>query len=105
MNDEYGDPETDVDAAILDNTLRELFSDISPESPLPAADAIAAIREAIDVGWQDGSPPPAEELDTEHSDDVFDPSDLSDHWSDTSVEDSHFDFTHDHRGDTDHDAG
>ncbi len=111
MNDEYGEPETDVDAAILDETLREMFNDISPESPLPAADAIAAIREAIDEGWPDGSPPPAEELDAEHSGDSFDPldhsdpSDLSDHWFDTPVGDSHFDSTHDHGGDFDHDAG
>ena len=57
MNDEYGDPETDVDAAILDDTLRELLNDISPAGPLPDADAIAQIREAIDVGWPGGSPP------------------------------------------------
>lgn len=91
MNDEYGDPETDVDAAILDDTLRELLNDISPAGPLPDADAIAQIREAIDVGWPGGSPPAAEELITDHTDDAFEPFDHSDDWSDNPVEDSHFD--------------
>lgn len=108
MNDEYGDPEADVDAAILDDALRELLNDIAPENPLPPADTISAIRDAIDKGWPDGSPPSAEDLPSEYSADVVDPTDdfgLSDHWSDTSVEHGHHDFTHDGGGDQDHDAG
>ncbi|MFZ0714241.1 hypothetical protein [Mycobacterium sp.] len=61
----YGDPETDPDAALLDDELRDLLTDFPAAgqsgNDLPAA-ALSEISDAVRTAWPDGHPPTPEEL-------------------------------------------
>lgn len=61
----YGDPETDPDAALLDDELRDLLTDFPAAGhsgdDLPAA-ALHEISDAVSTAWPDGHPPTPEEL-------------------------------------------
>ncbi|OBI84433.1 hypothetical protein [Mycobacterium sp. 1245805.9] len=61
----YGDPETDPDAALLDHELRQLFNDI-PDSGGPGAElppeVAAEIARAVELAWPDGKPPTPDEV-------------------------------------------
>jgi hypothetical protein len=120
-DDEFGDPETDPDAALLDHELRSLLTAI-PDSGHPGAtaspEAADAIAEAVHRAWPDGHPPSAAELaaeDTGHDvDGGFSPlhGDLSGehgfdvghggHLGDHGSGDHHPDHVHEHghHGDT-----
>jgi hypothetical protein len=103
-DDEFGDPETDPDAALLDHDLRNLLTDFPDSSPaavtLPPGSA-EAIAEALHRAWPDGHPPSATELATEDAGHGFDGG-LSPLHGDLSGE-HEFDFGHgDHLGDHSH---
>lgn len=61
----YGDPETDPDAALLDHELRQFLNDI-PDSANAGAhlppDAASEIAHAVNLAWPDGRPPTVDEL-------------------------------------------
>ena len=60
---EHGDPDTDPHATAVDDALRDLLTFVPDEldAVLPA-DALAQIRDAVEVGWPDGHPPTVDEL-------------------------------------------
>jgi hypothetical protein len=61
----YGDPETDPDAALLDRELRQLFNDISGSGDSGAElppEVAAEIARAVERAWPDGKPPTPEEV-------------------------------------------
>jgi hypothetical protein len=61
----YGDPETDPDAALLDHELRQLFNDIPDSGDFRAElppEAAAEIARAVDLAWPDGRPPTPDEV-------------------------------------------
>lgn len=62
MNDDYGDPDTDLDAAMLDHMLRGVLNDIPADYAGPVADVAAHVQQALAAAWPDGQPPTAEEL-------------------------------------------
>ncbi|MFF2113799.1 hypothetical protein [Rhodococcus koreensis] len=65
MVEEFGDPESDLDAAIADQELREVLTRISVEPAVvdPAGtDRAAVIEELIARAWPDGYPPTVDEL-------------------------------------------
>jgi hypothetical protein len=66
---QYGDPETDPDAAMLDHALRELLTTFpEPETGVGVpADAAAQIHEAVQLAWPEGHPPTPSELAAEDS--------------------------------------
>lgn len=107
MSDEYGDPETDLDAAILDDTLRELFTDIPEEVTVSEVDSVAWIREAIEVAWPDGTPPSAQEAYADSEADTDFHTDLSNDWPHEPLDHGSDDATHDEGGNHDpqHDGG
>jgi hypothetical protein len=74
-DDEFGDPETDPDAALLDHELRNLLTTI-PDSGHAAAtlppESVDAIAEAVQRAWPEGHPPSATELAAEDAGHDFD---------------------------------
>jgi len=61
----YGDPETDPDAAALDHQLRELLTDLPHPGDFGSAlppEVAEEISRAVSWAWPDGHPPTADEL-------------------------------------------
>jgi hypothetical protein len=61
----YGDSASNVDAALLEHTLRQLLTDITDQPPADAdvpAEVTAQIHDAVRLAWPDGHPPTLDEL-------------------------------------------
>ncbi|MGW5153335.1 hypothetical protein [Rhodococcus koreensis] len=67
--DEYGDPELDLDAAIADDTLRELLATLptgeDAAETFAGVDVYAEVQAAISVAWSEGRPPSPDEFATD----------------------------------------
>lgn len=62
MSDDYGDPETDPEAAMADEILRDLLSDVPPDAVTDPDQASMMIEVAMATAWPDGTPPSIDEL-------------------------------------------
>ena len=61
MNDNYDDPATDLDAAVLDRSLRDAFNDIPSAYNGRGTEVGAHVQAALHVAWPQGSPPEPED--------------------------------------------
>ena len=101
----YGDPETDPDAALLDHQLRDLLTDLphpgDSGSTLPP-EVAEEISRIVDSAWPDGHPPTADELAAEDAGYEHAGHDSDLHW--TGLDPDH--ASHGiHHTDTEHEGG
>lgn len=88
MDSDYGDPDVDFEAAMLEERLRELFNDIPDTYPGSEVEISDAVHAAVSVGWPDGAAPPADDVSGEQAaagPDVIDTGDTDDEQTDNGV--------------------